>query len=362
MTSGRHEPRQPRDPLWKRISKRYAAVRSRLRPRVPLVLLRHRRAIQHAAGHTPARPHVSRYQLAVHVHFSAHASPLPASRTGASSLAAQNPSLVRTVGRFFGNGAAAPRLAWGSLLHRVVVSRSARMASDSRRPEASAPRPSTWGAHITPPADARRALPPPQPRRSLQTFPRRATVNSEFRSRGSAGVFRHGAAAPAFAEALLHRHHPEVVRSSSSASPPVRHMRDASGPLGASRSSAWASHAIVVARRQPHAVNVSRGVLRSNTVPRTSHRIAAPQTLRASPPSLPGPRSNLYPLPAPRSFAAPAAASMAEQPRVSEPRPAPAAADRAQTAQPQLDIARLSEDVYRHIQRKIRIDRERRGL
>jgi hypothetical protein len=30
--------------------------------------------------------------------------------------------------------------------------------------------------------------------------------------------------------------------------------------------------------------------------------------------------------------------------------------------QPPLDIARLSDDVYRHIQRKIRIDRERRGL
>ena len=31
-------------------------------------------------------------------------------------------------------------------------------------------------------------------------------------------------------------------------------------------------------------------------------------------------------------------------------------------AQPQLDIGRLSDEVYRHIQKKIRVERERRGM
>jgi hypothetical protein len=34
----------------------------------------------------------------------------------------------------------------------------------------------------------------------------------------------------------------------------------------------------------------------------------------------------------------------------------------APTTSPQIDLGRLSEDVYQHIQRKIRIERERRGL
>jgi hypothetical protein len=34
----------------------------------------------------------------------------------------------------------------------------------------------------------------------------------------------------------------------------------------------------------------------------------------------------------------------------------------AQATPPQIDLGRLSEDVYQYIQRKLRIERERRGL
>jgi hypothetical protein len=71
-----------------------------------------------------------------------------------------------------------------------------------------------------------------------------------------------------------------------------------------------------------------------------------------------------------RLFAQSASLNLANQPaggpaarpqlqeQTSAPRP-PAA---VQPSQPQLDIGRLSDEVYRHIQRKIRVERERRGM
>jgi hypothetical protein len=47
--------------------------------------------------------------------------------------------------------------------------------------------------------------------------------------------------------------------------------------------------------------------------------------------------------------------------RATQPPAAPAPGDRQQSTPPAIDVARLSEDVYRHIQRKVRIERERRG-
>jgi hypothetical protein len=57
-----------------------------------------------------------------------------------------------------------------------------------------------------------------------------------------------------------------------------------------------------------------------------------------------------------RSFDSTERAEPKEPPRLRQP---PAT---VQPAQPQLDISRLSDEVYRHIQRKIRVERERRGL
>jgi hypothetical protein len=42
--------------------------------------------------------------------------------------------------------------------------------------------------------------------------------------------------------------------------------------------------------------------------------------------------------------------------------PGPTAPNRPPAAQPPLDISRLSDEVYRHIQRRVRIERERRGV
>jgi hypothetical protein len=68
-------------------------------------------------------------------------------------------------------------------------------------------------------------------------------------------------------------------------------------------------------------------------------------------------RAPLYPQPVPRSFAAPprqapAAPTVVAPPVMPSPAPAP----------PTIDVGRLTEDVYHHLQRRIRIERERRGL
>ena len=75
-----------------------------------------------------------------------------------------------------------------------------------------------------------------------------------------------------------------------------------------------------------------------------------------------GMRSPLYAQPAARSFANHPAATTAQQAPAPERRTAPPPPAHVQALQPQIDLGRLSEDVYQHIQRKIRIERERRGL
>ncbi|MDQ3773294.1 MAG: hypothetical protein M3461_02400 [Pseudomonadota bacterium] len=75
-----------------------------------------------------------------------------------------------------------------------------------------------------------------------------------------------------------------------------------------------------------------------------------------------GMRSPLYAQPAARSFANHPAVTTAQQAPAPEQRSAPSPPAHVQALQPQIDLGRLSEDVYQHIQRKIRIERERRGL
>ena len=76
-------------------------------------------------------------------------------------------------------------------------------------------------------------------------------------------------------------------------------------------------------------------------------------------------RSRLYTQPAPLTFANQTPAVSAARTQSNEqqsPAPARTPAPVVQPVQQQLDMDRLSDEVYRHIQRKIRIERERRGL
>ena len=79
-------------------------------------------------------------------------------------------------------------------------------------------------------------------------------------------------------------------------------------------------------------------------------------------PSAEDARAPLYSQPVARSFALAPAATAAP----AAPTPVPTSALRPppprEVVQPAIDVERLSEDVYRHMQRKIRIERERRGF
>ena len=72
-------------------------------------------------------------------------------------------------------------------------------------------------------------------------------------------------------------------------------------------------------------------------------------------------RSKLYSQPAWLNFANDATATSNERVRPQEQAPPSRPPTTVQPAQPQFDIGRLSEEVYRHIQRKVRVERERRG-
>ena len=94
-------------------------------------------------------------------------------------------------------------------------------------------------------------------------------------------------------------------------------------------------------------------------VQRRHEAFAASDTPRPSFPS-----GGRFFLPAPRTLAqtVPAAAASPPAPAVTAASPAPAAyASDGRSVPPQLDLARLSEEVYRQIERRARSERERRG-
>ena len=122
--------------------------------------------------------------------------------------------------------------------------------------------------------------------------------------------------------------------------------------------------------RRPKAITVAERNGRTGAHPAVSapfHPVlmTAPGSSRRGegrPSVVEGMRSPLYAQPAARSFANHPAVTTAQQAPAPEQRSAQSPPAHAQALQPQIDLGRLSEDVYQHIQRKIRIERERRGL
>ena len=78
--------------------------------------------------------------------------------------------------------------------------------------------------------------------------------------------------------------------------------------------------------------------------------------------SLQGSRSRLFAKSAWLNLASQPASGPAAQPAAQGQTSLPPPPVVVPASQPQLDIGRLSDEVYRHIQRKIRIERERRGI
>jgi hypothetical protein len=98
------------------------------------------------------------------------------------------------------------------------------------------------------------------------------------------------------------------------------------------------------------------------SVPVQSQFIHPEQAEWAGQNSLAGPRSRLFAQSASLNLASPPAAGSAARSEPQERTSIPRLPTVVQPAQPQLDMGRLSDEVYRHIQKKIRVERERRGL
>jgi hypothetical protein len=367
MTNGENAGRKPRVPLWKRILERHQRTRVRLRARAPLVFFRMGSARPATGGRPAATPHVSRYQYSLHLHLPPVVVP---------------PSRVRTIVRHAGGVAVTGGVAIGTTLTRILERLAPSAASLVQRREAptarsphtfQAPRPSLSRG-------ATQMLPPSSPAAAVldrRRVMREGTAGSHTAvplRAGSNGAARqlHRAAPSSVASPELG---PRVVsraigQSGFAARIERRHLSMAAPTheragvyMGRSLDRVRRAHAALRNGTAPSTASGANTLLRRGTAPQaqSSMTVARPQhapaiTVVAAMPS------QAFVVPAARNLARPPVASPAEPAHTQEKRSAPVPAERTQPAQPQFDVAKLSDEVYRHIQRKIRIDRERRGL
>jgi hypothetical protein len=367
--------------LGERIRARHAPRRLWIRARVPLVLLRY--GPRRQAGGTPRARwlHVPATPLAVHVHVSW---PLRTS----------------------------PLASWVAPRHRptlALASRRRMRVPEPLRPAGTRPAPAQSSATGRPPARLGRAITtfasarrmPPRPEAAppvtatvrptpAATPPVTATVHSTPAAVPAVTAAGHSApveapgerrrpaprlqhqlimssgrrpSAPRNAGALVGREvmRPPAVRLVTMGPPPRVLPHQAQGPAmvgGAARDHSWRpATSLRHDSRRPVAGAAS-------AAPRAWRRANAAVTTDR--PAGPDRRPVLYAQPASRSFAAPPTVDTGHRapptatpppppPPPSVPRPAPA-------LHTQIDVPRLTEEVYRHLQRKIRIERERRGL
>jgi hypothetical protein len=318
--------------LWKRLLRRYAFGRTLQRPRVPIVLFRRRLPAEREAARPPAPHQISHQHVAVHVHLS-WPGWLGPSRTATDSAA--QPAIARTVFR-----RTAGRLSPSAMATHISPGL---VTADLAGPPSIA-------ARVQPSREATAAAASPAVVRPD------ARATDSLRPRGSPGSTT---ARRIFARTLVERRQTAIVRASgtaiASASP---HRRPAAGETGrAVGRRAPTGHVAVEARRREPARLAPAPVRQlpaQQVAPGIATSTVAPATVVAG--SFPRPVSRTFAMPAPDR---PATGSqphpVASAPTASSPAPRPA-------AQPPLDVARLSEDVYRHIQRRLRIERERQGL
>lgn len=306
------------DDFWKRIVARYGCRTVLSRPRVPLVFLQRRvaRPARLSSGKAPS--YVASYHLALHVHL-AWPAWLGSARARHSHEAAPRQSRHLAMARLAFAGA--PRLGNGS-------------ASPGSNAVASASMP------------ARSHEAPPQPSPDVATFtdvsPSAALRNQAFGSvapRGAAGVL-----------GLLGR------RSRVSAG----RVERASLRTALRRRAPLARFGGPASARGKHQASPfdQRAVMTPRALTRRGRR---PDD--EGPSWMQGARSQLYGDAVPRSLASQPIAQIADAVVAREHRPdVPASRPRESAPQSPIDLGKLSEEVYRHIQRKIRIERERRGL
>jgi hypothetical protein len=348
--------RQPLTPiadLGTRVLARYRSRRGFLRPRVPLVL--HRTGAPAQAARLPKHVCVaaSHYRLAVQLHLSVLSGP-SAARHRASPEFERRDAVLRTLMTL-----AAPA---------ATARRAGTAASLPVSATASAPR---W----LPSAGSARAA----GSSATNTVARQIALNGPNGSNGPDGRSgsngRHGrigqagrdgqggtkgSTRSAITTTVAHEHCRHLIEKpdTTHVGPGTRFGAD----LAIRESTLPRARTLAPDYVEP----AGRASRRSATTRahRTGVPAPCPPVLMSSPRSSPGrrrhERPSLYAQPATRSFAAPAATPAQAAPP--EPRSTQLPAPPVQALPPAIDVGRLSEDVYQHIQRRIRIERERRGL
>lgn len=348
-------------PFWKRILERYKFRGSLLRPRVPLVLFRI--WFPNASRRAPAglRATVAQYPLTLQLQFLWQQSIKDESRPRAlveRSIFTQSViKELRQAWRDPASTASSPRLSYStarppakahSNADRISVARQAESRSELALPvETNGPVPARVSPQVNPPLHNVLA----QVRRE------QTTINPETFRLFTEKVFKN-------------RLHTVVAERNILATSSARIGELAYRRQKLSASGAWSSPMKDAPALQPaisprgsftRALRKTVDVMPDVSVFAQSQFIHPEQAEGNWQNSVQGARARLFADSAWLNLASQPMSVPSAQPQskgTSPPRPAAV----VQSPQPQLDVGRLSEEVYRHIQRKIRIERERRGI
>lgn len=409
--------RTPNNYIWSRILERYRCRRGLFRPRVPLVLRRHGVPARAEVMRGNVRPTVSHYQFALHLHLSSLWWPPGSARHLAPQEPARHHTVLRTLLEHAGQAAGRPMRTSGSAPRGHDVMRSWSETPSSHGPSVRALSSHTLSARTkSAPTLSARALPSTTSSSNatrmssngtsaLVSGPRHIISLQRISSpplwsarSGRVGGSRAPKAIPdrvtrhalltrsVFAETVVQRHPQHVANTFNASHEVVRLGSEVVGRSGAMKGAGrngrtWTHSARLSTRARandtgdPHGPPWSRSaptsaVRRAVSAPFHPVLMAAARSSRrpvqrrgeGRPSVMEGMRSPLYAQPAARSFANYPAATTAQQAPAPEQRAAPSPPAHVQALQPQIDLERLTEDVYQHLQRKIRIERERRGL
>ena len=350
------QPLTPNADLGTRILARDRAKRGFMRARPPLVL--RRPGAPARAGMLPSQMCVaaSHYHFALQLHLSMLWGPSTVRRLGSLGSETRDPAL-RTLLTL------APPMATA---HQAHAGAAPRRLAAAPSPRALGPAPSTT-------ASSNHPLSSTGPVRAVDATPReplarRVVPNGKSGSSGPDGHNRsngHGGRAGSTHTVLTKTVAPERGRHS---------VQTADTTFAVSRVPSITDRALRASRRRPagfpaHGHGDSRGPVAGRTASSRALRagISAPlppvlmALTRSSPDRLGVERSTLYAQPASRSLAVAPAGAQAP-PASPEPRSMQAPPPPVPSPPPPIDVGQLSEDVYQHIQRRIRIERERRGL
>ena len=350
------DPRSDRNAWGRRIVERHRVARGRLRPRVPLVFVRRsdRQSSAPPRSSTPRQPAAPTLPWQIHVHLS-----WLLSSTGRSAFAPKEATTAAARPRNLTSALHSSSL-WRSVLGRLERFSSAErlvthVVAATQNPTRQWPAARTIGrvfrsgsvstapapALQTPIADASRGQFETSRRVTRATpavaeiVPRQLTMRAPAVTRVAPIV----TAVQRFAARVQTRVQPTILGR----------RRDAALlPAARALTSATVEHTRTESRLAPAGFLPAR----THVAPLRQATEAAPRALIAE-----SDRRPLYSQPVPRSFAAhpqqaPVSPTVVTPPVMPPPPPAP----------PQIDVARLTEDVYHHLQRRVRIERERRGL